>query len=64
MDYVKNPLELDELDELKSSQGVERLIRDDTREIFGSGVGFFLKEAYEGQEYLKLEIPRRYELIS
>jgi len=58
---VKDPLEVDVME---SWQGVDGLIKDGAEEKFGDCTVLFLREAYERQEYLKVEIPRRYGLAS
>jgi hypothetical protein len=59
VDYVKDPLEVEAME---SWQGMEGLIEDGAEERFGDGTALFLREAYERQEHLKTEIPRRYGL--
>lgn len=59
VDYVKDPLEVDVME---SWRGVVGLIKDGAEDKFGDGTALFLREAYEQQEYLKVEIPRRYGL--
>jgi phosphoglycerol transferase MdoB-like AlkP superfamily enzyme len=59
VDYISDPLELDRMD---SWNGVEGLISNGAEEKFGVGTAAFLREAFERQEYMRLEIRKRYGL--
>jgi len=59
LDYVKDPLELDAME---SWNGIGSLIEGGAEEKFGPGTSAFLEEAKERQEYMQVEILRRYGL--
>ena len=59
VDYIVDPLELNGLD---SWNGVEGLISMGAEEKFGTGTVEFLREAFLKQEFMKIEILRRYGL--
>jgi hypothetical protein len=51
-----------EEDTLSSWSGVTGLIEKGAEEKFGEGTTEFLEEAFKRQEYMKIEIERRYGL--
>lgn len=59
MDYISDPLEEHRL---ISWDGIEGLISQGAEELFGPGTESFLRKAFEKQEYMKVEILRRYGL--
>jgi hypothetical protein len=59
VDFIKDPLEREPMD---MSGGVEALISAGAEKIFGAGTTEFLREAHRRQNYMKIEIIRRYGL--
>ena len=54
----------DENNRLSSWDGIEGLISQGAEEIFGQGTENFLRDANEKQEYMRVELLRRYGLTN
>ena len=61
VDYVSDP---NEEDPMISWHGVEDLISMGAEEKYGEGTEKFLRDAFKKQDYLKMELSRRYGLAN